>query len=260
MYGKKDAIIALVFFAYFMIRNFAIFIIDSRFHVSSEQWQIAHIINAIMDTLIVLTIVKMRKQNLASIGLHKRNIWAAIGFGLLFAPIFIFQRIMQGVVVGWELYSFAPFMLSLMTVVLFAVREDINFVGFIQTRLYGLVKNDAWAINLGAALFTLAHIPARFVHDISMGVPTYILLLANWFFMHRAFVLLFKKYNSLVPVFIMHIASNFPRIWQGEGTIAWFWLAIPTAVFCVAVETWHWRWSENTNRGDCEQKKETQHG
>ncbi|MCL2856587.1 MAG: CPBP family glutamic-type intramembrane protease [Oscillospiraceae bacterium] len=242
--GKKDAIIALGFFAYFMIRNFAIHIIYSQFNIPAEVWPIAHIVIAVVDTLIVFAIIKIRKQNLASIGLHKKNIWAALGLGLLFVPIFILQRIVQGSIVGWELYSFGSFMLSLMTVTLFAVREDINFVGFIQTRLHGLVKNDFWAVNLGAALFTLAHVPARFAHDISMGVPNYILLLANWFFMHRAFVMLFKRQFSLVPVFIMHIASNFPRLWQGDGVTGWWWTAIPTAVFVLAVEIWYWRWSE----------------
>ena len=243
--GKKDAIIALGFFAYFMIRNFAIHIIYSQFNIPAEVWPIAHIVIAVVDTLIVFAIIKIRKQNLASIGLHKKNIWAALGLGLLFVPIFILQRIVQGSIVGWELYSFGSFMLSLMTVTLFAVREDINFVGFIQTRLHGLVKNDFWAVNLGAALFTLAHVPARFAHDISMGVPNYILLLANWFFMHRAFVMLFKRHYSLVPVFAVHIASNFPRLWQGDGITGWLWTAIPTAVFVLAVEIWYWKWNES---------------
>jgi len=251
-HGKKDAIIALGFFVYFIVRDFAVSIGYSRF-ISGGEWQILEdwrlliAVTCIIDILIVFAIVKIRKQNLASIGLHKKNIRAAIGLGLLFAPIFIIVRAVPGVTGGWELYSFGSFMFALMNVTLWAVREDISFVGFIQTRLYGLVKNDVWAINLGAALFTLAHIPSRLVQGIPMGNMNFILLLAVWFFMHRAFVMLFKRYFSLVPVFIMHIASNFPRLWQGDGNAGWLWvIAIPTAVFCAAVEIWYWRWSEKS--------------
>ena len=243
-YGKKDAIIALGFFAYFIIRDFAVSILYSQFNISGEAWRIFIGLTCIVDILIVFAIVKMRKQNLASIGLHKKNIWSALGLGLLFAPIFLLQRIAQGAVVGWEFVSFGSFLFAFMNVMLWAVREDISFVGFIQTRLHGLVKNDFWAVNLGAALFTLAHVPSRLVAGISMGDMTFILLLVNWFFMHRAFVMLFKRQFSLVPVFIMHIASNFPRLWQGDGVTGWWWTAIPTAVFVLAVEIWYWRWSE----------------
>ena len=249
-YGKKDAIIALGFFAYFIMRDFVVSISYSQY-ISGEDWRILEdwqliiAVTCIVDILIVFGIVKIRKQNLGSIGLHKKNIWGAIYLGLLFAPIFVFSRIVPGVTGGWELYSFGSFMLILMSTTLQAVREDISFVGFIQTRLFGLVKNDFWAINLGAALFTLAHVPSRLVQGIPMGAMIFILLLVNWFFMHRAFVLLFKRHFSLVPVFIMHIASNFPRLWQGDGRAGWLWVvAIPTVVFCVAVEIWYWRWSE----------------
>jgi len=253
-YGKKDVLIALGFFTYFIIRDFAVSILYLQFNISGEAWRILIGVTCIIDILIVLAIVKIRKQNLTSIGLHKKNIVAALGLGLLFAPIFILQRIAQGIIVGWALYPFGSFMLSLMNVTLWAVREDISFVGFLQTRLYGLVKNDTWAINLGAALFTLAHVPSRLVQGIPMGAMTFILLLVNWFFMHRAFVMLFKRYYSLVPVFIMHIASNFPSLWQGDGITAWLWVAIPTAVFVLAVEFWYWRWNESRTDEVSEQK------
>ncbi|MCL2874648.1 MAG: CPBP family glutamic-type intramembrane protease [Defluviitaleaceae bacterium] len=243
--NKKDAIIAIGFFVYFIIRDFAVSIIYSQFNISGGEWRILIGITCIIDILIVFAIVKIRKQNLASIGLHKKNIWSALGLGLLFAPIFILQRIMQGGVVGWELYSFGSFMVALMNITLWAVREDISFVGFIQTRLHGLVKNDFWAVNLGAALFVLAHVPSRLIQGIPMGYIIFILLLANWFFMYRAFVLLFKRYYSLIPVFIMHIASNFPRLWQGDGITDWLWIAVPTAVFVLAVEFWYGRWSKS---------------
>jgi len=260
IHNKKDAIMALGFFVYFIIRDFVVSIGWSQFNISGEahileEWRLLIAITCFIDILIVLAIVKLRKQTLASIGLHKKNIWSAIGLGLLFAPIFIIVRATPGGMIdGWELRSFGSlgaFMLLLLNVTLWAVREDISFVGFIQTRLYGLVKNDFWAINLGATLFTLVHLPSRLVDGVPLDM-TFFLLMINWFFMHRAFVLLFKRYFSLIPVFIMHVASNFPGLWQGGRAGAeWLWTVLPTVMFCVAVEIWYWRWSEGkTDKGE----------
>jgi len=244
-YGKKDALIAFGFFAYHMIRQFAIHIIYVQFNIAAEAWRILIYVAVITDILIVFAIVKLRRQSFASIGLHTKSIWAAARLGLLFAPIFLLARLVPGVTGGWELSSFAPFMFALMSTTLAAASEDISFVGFIQTRLHGLVKNDFWAVNVGAALFTLAHVPSRLIHGIDMEATLFILLLANWFFMHRAFVMLFKRYCSLVPVFIMHTASNFPSLWQGGGITSWLWIAVTTVVFVVAVEIWYGRWNED---------------
>jgi len=245
-FGKKDAMIALGFFIYFMIRNIVRNIIYSQFNVSADAWMATLIVFNIVDVLIVFIIVKIRKQNLASIGLHKKNIWVAAGLGLLFAPIFILSRVLPGIIWELELSSLGSLLLALIGVTFWAVREDIAFVGFIQTRLHGIVKSDFWAINLGATFFTLAHVPTHLAHGIPTGGTVFILLLVNWFFMHRAFVMLFKRHFSLAPVFITHVASNFPSLWQSGGRTGWLWGAIPTVVFVVAVELWYWRWSESS--------------
>jgi len=243
-HSKTDAIIALGFFAYFILRDFAVSLIYAQFNLSAQVWWSLIAATCVVDILLVFAIVKLRKQSLASIGLHKQKLWAALGFGLCFAPIFLLQRVAQGTIVGWTFAPFGSFLFSLMSVTLWAVREDISFVGFIQTRLHGLVKHEARAINVGAALFALAHVPFRLVQGIPMGGMMFMLLLVNWFFMHRAFVLLLKKHYSLAPVFVMHVASNFPGLWQGDSALAWWWVAIPTVVFCLAVELWHGRWNK----------------
>ncbi|MCL2445756.1 MAG: hypothetical protein FWD06_03190 [Oscillospiraceae bacterium] len=252
MHSKKDAIIALAYFAYFILRDFAVSLSYSHFSGGSgqilEDWHLIIAITCVIDILIVVAIVKFRKQSLASIGLHKQKLLSAIGLGLLFAPIFLFSRVVPGITGGWILNALGSFLFALANVMLWAVREYISFVGFIQTRLYGLVKNDAWAINLGAVLFALAHIPSRLVGGIPLWDITFMLLLVNWFFMHRAFVMLFKKYHSLVPVFIMHVASNFPGLWQGEGRISpMLTVMIPTVVFCVTVEIWYYQTERKNN-------------
>ena len=252
-FGKKDTLIAFGFFAYFIVRDILVSMSWSQFNTSGEaqileEWRLIIAITCAIDILIVTAIVKLRGQSLASIGLHKKKIWKALALGLLFAPIFLLVRATPvGVIGGWELRSFGGFVLLLLNVTLWAVREDISFVGFIQTRLHGLAKSDFWAINLGATLFTLAHLPSRLIDRVPMDI-NFILLMINWFFMHRAFVLLFKRYFSLVPVFIVHIASNFPALflWQGDRIgSGWMWATLPVVAFCVVVEIWYWRWNES---------------
>jgi membrane protease YdiL (CAAX protease family) len=98
------------------------------------------------------------------------------------------------------------------TTFFFAAHEDVIFVGFIQTRLYGFFKTDKVAITVGALLFALMHIPPWLVmgridtSNLLMGIG---LPFVSWFIFHLVFVSIFKKYYSLVPVFILHTIINY---------------------------------------------------
>jgi len=244
-FNKKDAIIAIIFFfAYFILITAAFATLYVRTDLSERTWHIIQNISRVMSLLIIFTIIKLRGQTLASIGLHGKNVRAAVVLGLGLAPIFLVARFVPGFTGGWQLQSGTYFFI-LLNVAFAAIREDISFVGFIQTRLHGLVKNENHAINLGATFFMLAHLPSRLIQGVDMPIILFLLLMVNWFFMHRAFVILFKRYYSIIPVFIMHLASNFPSPWQGDGSVpAWVTVIVPTVIFVVIVEFWHDKWSK----------------
>jgi len=94
----------------------------------------------------------------------------------------------------------------------FAAHEDVIFVGFIQTRLYGFFKTDKAAISVGALLFASMHIPPWLLMGqidvdnllIGLGLP-----FLAWILMHFVFVSIFKKHFSLVPIFIVHTINNY---------------------------------------------------
>jgi len=244
-FDKKDAIIAIIFFfVYFILITAALAALYVRTDLSEGTWQIIRNTSRVINLLIIVTIVKLRGQTLASIGLHGKNVRAAVVLGLGLAPIFLAARFVPGFTGGWQLQS-DTYIFILLNVALAAIREDISFVGFVQTRLHGLVKNKNSAINLGAAFFMLAHLPSRLIQGVDMPVILFLLLMVNWFFMHRAFVILFKRYYSIIPVFIMHLASNFPSPWQGDGSVpAWVTVIVPTVIFVVIVEFWHDKWNK----------------
>ena len=184
-FGKKDAAIAIGLFAYWLILIFVINIIKLIYDISDEAWRIPDIVIAVVNIIIVLALVKLRKQSLASIGLHKKNIFPAIGVGLMFAPVMLVLRgLLPGLTNGWTLHSIGTILLGSASVALMAVREDITFVGFIQTRLHGLVKNDFWAVNSGAAIFMILHMPHQLVLGVPMGWINFVQWLLFTFLMH----------------------------------------------------------------------------
>lgn len=245
-FSKQDAIIAICLFIYWVIYAFIEGMLRPIFGMSEEIYDITRIVFAVFNISIVFAIVILRKQGLGSIGLHKNRLWSAICLGLMFVPIAVIIRgILPGLVDDRVLYSLDSFAFIFVNTALLAVREDITMVGFIQTRIYGLVKNDNWAINIAAAMFAILHVPQQLVAGVPMGVINLIIWLLICFFIHRAFVMLFKRYFSLIPVFIMHTAINFSTsIWQEQGGIAFLFFAIFAFVFSVAVEVWYEKWNK----------------
>ncbi|MCL2397630.1 MAG: CPBP family glutamic-type intramembrane protease [Defluviitaleaceae bacterium] len=182
----------------------------------SVSWQLDALITiatTAFPAAIVFLIVLRNKQGLSSIGLHKEKIWSAARLGLLFCLIpILFIAVIPGVSGGFNELLVGALLVNLVTTFFFAAHEDVIFVGFIQTRLYGFLKTDKAAIPAGAFLFALMHVPpwlmmGRFDADnLLVGI---IQAFLAWFLMHLIFVSVFKKYHSLIPVFILHTVHNF---------------------------------------------------
>jgi hypothetical protein len=259
-YDKKDAVIAIFLFAYWMILPFMVEKFRTILDISVEAWQMPRIVLAFVNILIVFAIIFIRKQGLKSIGLHKNKFRSTFCLGLLLAliPLILRGIIIPGLINNWELNMNDTLILIFASTALMAVREDITFIGFIQTRLYGLIKNDNWAIYLGASFFTLAHVPQHVQMGIAQGFINFVIALIFYFFMHRAFIMIFKRYFSLVSIFIVHTMTNFSgRIWQEQGDGNPIGLAIAALAFIFAVEVWNWYGNRPIEKlGDEMEKKE----
>ena len=198
-YGKKDAAIALCIFAALV----ALSIVDWALatHIPSFI-SIARII--IIGTIFIIVLVK--KQGLASIGFHKDKLWPTLRFGILLILIFSAFGVVPGLIYGWELNSLGTVIPFLFTTLIMAAGEDIFFVGYLQTRLYGLFKKDVPAIFAGAVLFALAHVPVGLLSPFPSGWVTMWII---WIMAHVTLVLIFRRYFSIIPVIIAHTLANF---------------------------------------------------
>ena len=212
-YTKKDGVAALCVGLCYPIFMMGIVVLGDRLNLSGYLFLLYTIVTTSLMAGIIFVIVLRKKQRLASIGLHKEKMWPAIRIGLLFCLIpIIFIAIIPGIFGGFYLYHAGTIITMLVSTFFFAAHEDVIFVGFIQTRLYGLFKTDKAAISIGALLFALMHIPLWLMMGnidmnnllVGLGGP-----FLGWVIMHLVFVSIFKKYFSLVPVFILHTINNY---------------------------------------------------
>jgi membrane protease YdiL (CAAX protease family) len=244
-YGKKDAIIALCTYPLFVVLTIGFWELASHFEWIGQQGRFASWIFAVFMASIIVTIVVVKKQGLSSIGIHKDKILPALRLGLLFCliPVFI-GGVLPWFFYGWEVNYFGQILLLLFSTFVLAAFEDIIFVGFIQTRLYGIFKSDMLAICLCAILFALLHIPVGLATSGGHGFlgVELILYLVVLFIGHIILVLLFKRYFSLLPVFMFHTMSNFVfmgRFWMDfDSDYLMFWQSISFIVMLLALSIW----------------------
>ena len=257
-YAKRDVLIAL-FAVFFFIVVSAIFhafhpIIPRILPINWSAllnyarflyWPVEKVFLSVVPVIIIILTTK---QGFASIGIHRVRLLSALRLGFMFSLIPLFFGILPRVLFGGEFVGFQFFMVRLVAIFLLAASEDILFVGFLQTRLSGYFKSDKVALCLGAALFSFMHVPAWIINGDfqGLGILLVIIIPIIWFIMHLVFVAVYRRYNSLIPVTILHTILNFmgsPGIWiwtfpQEYRGIAEALPFAATPLFAVTVGIW----------------------
>ncbi|MCL2354148.1 MAG: CPBP family glutamic-type intramembrane protease, partial [Defluviitaleaceae bacterium] len=156
-YNKKDGIIALSFFVFYCILMFMLGVVR-RLGVDPLFSGIGV---SVIAAIALILLLLLKKDGMSSIGFHKENLWSAIRLGLFFGliPLLLSGGLLPGIVIyGWQVAPIGQILLATLFTFIFAAHEDMIFVGYIQTRLYGLIKRDILAVFVGALLFSLMHI------------------------------------------------------------------------------------------------------
>jgi membrane protease YdiL (CAAX protease family) len=214
-FGKKDAIIAICAVLFFTAmapinpiqRILPLDWETLSYYVIFLIWPIEKIIISILPVIIILLAMK---QSSSSIGIHKEHILSALRLGFLFSLIPVLFGVLPRVLYGGEFVGFSLFVVWLIRIIIMAASEDILFVGFLQTRLNGRFKSDIVAISVGAALFSFMHVPMWLsTGELSLGnLPFFGFMVILWFVMHFVLVAVYRRYNSLIPVTILHTFIN----------------------------------------------------
>jgi len=214
---KKDGIVAIcVFFGFLLLSN-GFPLLMGMIPMSNIVRTRLLLVWLALLAVFVCIIVKARKQKLSSIGFHKENLGKGIGVALLFSLIPItFTAIIPGMLHGFFELDLGWLMLTLISTFIFAAHEDVIFVGFIQTRLYGFFKTHFVAILVGSLFFAFVHLPPWiYMGRLDVNQPLEILFqFVRWSAMHFVMVAIFRKYHSIVPVFIFHTINNLSNVFS----------------------------------------------
>lgn len=240
--SKKDAVIALTLYVIFFMLSFIQGTAMRFLDLSNLIGQIIGMVSAVLTVVIVFVVVLKRKQAISSIGIFKENQGRSLRLGFCFALIPLVTIIVAGIFNGWELNNFGLMMYAFLYIFILAAYEDVFYVGYVQTRLYGLIKNDRLAVATGAALFALGHIPFGLAMNGMEFLNEFLIFWLIWlFFAHRMHVLLFKRYFSLFSVIVLHTLSNYAgnAIWRDVGDDMMAWVLISGITLLIGVEIWY---------------------
>ena len=208
---KKDAVIALSYYVFYIATMIGLGFYRRHF----QQTILISIIFGVLVIGVCLIIVYVKKDRLTSLGFRCKNVWKSLRLGFIFGfiPLAIVSLLLH-FISGLEFRSFDIIILSILNILMFAFGEDIIFIGYIQTRIYGLIKKDILAILFVAFLFAIMHFPIQVVqHGSEFGTAIGGLVGGSiWFFScilcHFLFNAVFRRYVVLLPAVILHTANN----------------------------------------------------
>jgi len=247
-YDKKDGLIALCLFfvnaifvtAYGVILNLLEGVTFQGQLMTNLQGQLMVVLFQIVCTGITVGVILARKQSFASVGIHKEDLLPALRLGLLFALIPLSASLLPGLINSWAFFPFWQIMFNVLTSLVSATYQDMTFIGFIQTRIYGVFKSDKLAISIVAILFALIHLPFQMI---SQGADFWglhvILMIVIWALGHWIFLAVFRRYFSLISAILVHTMINFSQgfIWQ-DGIGVWAGVALYGLFISVGIWVW----------------------
>lgn len=205
-YGQTDGILALIIYSLVMIFYYAMGIVYARTNL-----YLGVLINLVL-AFVCIAFALIKKQNLESIGFSRKNLKKSIILGVIFGLVVLLVNLIPGLMSGKILNTLPNLLVNLLYyLVIIALVEEIIFRGYIQTRIYGLVKKPILAILLTAFLFMSIHIPFQmYVNHMNfiLYISSNYITLVFTFIWHIVLNFLYTKYNSIVAPTIFHTIMN----------------------------------------------------
>lgn len=157
--------------------------------------------------LMLIPVMICRKMS--SIGLCKRNLKRSLlvsgMIGILFLLI---STIIPGISSGAKLLPLKKIASNVIYFfVAIALSEEISFRGYIQPRLYPLVKREWLAVLFGGILFVFMHYPYQMAArgmTAAQYWPQFIASAPFKFFWHLVFTILYRRYGNIYGSTVLH--------------------------------------------------------
>jgi len=202
-YTTVDGIIAVIYYLIFMITYY------SMGRVYAEKQIYLGITCNIGLAILCILIVLIRKQKIGTLGLTFKKMKQAIILGIVLGVLIVLiNNVIPAISSGCQFNQITKILHDIFYYfIIIAFVEEIAFRGFIQTRIYGLIKNDMIAIIVVSLMFSFMHIPFQMALT-GANIPSFISSNVTWlillFLWHIIFNFLHRKYNCIITNTIFH--------------------------------------------------------
>jgi len=205
-YNKFDGIFAIIYYAFLLVAYYVSGVIYARSNI-----YLGNQLSLVLVILVIFLLI-IRKQKIETIGFSRNNIKKSLILGIVSACIVFSINFVPNFLKGNELLPFSQLLSSFIFYLLvIALSEEIIFRGYIQTRIYGIIKRRSFAILLTAFMFMIMHIPFQMgiaQMDLTTFVANNFITLMFQFSWHFVFNFMYAKYNSLLAPTIFHTVMN----------------------------------------------------
>ena len=199
-FTKADAILAIAFYVFEMIALYVVGVI----YVNSGRYLGYPF--AFVSIILVLVLARLK---FTKVGITRTNIFPSVITGVVLGAIFILSyTIIPGIISGARLLPINVILHNVFYYfIIIAFEEELSFRGFIQPRLFPLLKKEWLTILIGGILFVFMHYPFQMAAH-GMGFVEYFPLFISGaplqFMWHCIFSLIYRKFGNLYGGTILH--------------------------------------------------------
>ncbi|GIM30363.1 hypothetical protein CPJCM30710_30290 [Clostridium polyendosporum] len=221
----KDGIMSIIYYLYYMIIIYLFGLLmfktniyenlASYFNINNQQFymDIFYIPLTILQLIPIFILIKIRKQNIKSVGLKTDKIFKSMFLGIVFSIPFITPTIINAISRGKNIISLTNLIwLFLYFFIEIAFVEELSFRGFIQTRIQGLIKVKWLSIIVVGIMFSLMHIPFQVI---KANIPLNEFIINDSIHLiftcviHIYLVYLYTRDNNIISTSVSHTLINF---------------------------------------------------
>jgi hypothetical protein len=201
-YGKTDGIIAIALFVLLMLVYYWL----GSYQANTGIYLGVPVNLSFIALCLVLTF--LRKQGISSLGFRRAKAGRSALTGLILGILLVLGNVVFGLG-GGSIWAPVEIIITKFVyyLVIIALTEEIVFRGYIQTRIFGLLRSNITATLLAAVMFTLSHIPYQMAAA-GMNLSAFLQTNGVWFIFlliwHLVFTYLYRKYNSILAPTLFH--------------------------------------------------------